>query len=187
MVDFRAIIENLENIHFYDVVLPFLLVYVVIFAILEKSKIFSVNGNDDANKHVKNVNAIIAFVFGLFVVASLQTVLYIQDLITNVVLIIIFILVSLIAVGFIFGEDYKQLFMKKNGDSWEIKSWAAWIIGLFIIVVIAYIAGLWEFVGDFFGSSSFSEDDFWTILVFIGIGGVIYAITKGDSKDTSEK
>ena len=36
MVDFGAIIDKLVNIGFYKVVLPFILVYVVIFAILEK-------------------------------------------------------------------------------------------------------------------------------------------------------
>ena len=37
---FRGIIEFFEKIGIYDVVLPFLLVFTIVFAILEKTKVF---------------------------------------------------------------------------------------------------------------------------------------------------
>ena len=37
---FREIIEFMEKLGVYDIVLPFLLVFVVVFAILEKTKVF---------------------------------------------------------------------------------------------------------------------------------------------------
>lgn len=192
MVDFRAIIENLKDMHFYDVILPFLLVYVVVFAILEKSKIFKVSGGNDENKHVKNVNAIIALVFALFVVASLQTVLYIQSLIINIVLFIIFILVMLIVLGFIFGEDYKQLIFEKDGDNWKIRKWAAWTIGIIVLIVgivaLMYATDTIDPVTDFFDdlfNGTFDSDSFWTIVVIAALGGVIYWISKEDSNTSS--
>ena len=68
MVDFRAIIEKLGTIGFFDVVLPFLLIYVVIFGILEKSGIFSKSTDglsQSDSKLFRNINAVIAFVFAL--------------------------------------------------------------------------------------------------------------------------
>lgn len=184
MVDFRAIIENLKDIHFYDVILPFILIYAVIYAILEKSKIFEKKGGEGEER---NVNAIIAFVFGLFVVASLQTVLYLQDLIVNMVVFVIFILVMLILLGFIFGEDYKQLFMSKDGNGWKIKEWAAWVIGLAVFLValgaLFYVTGTWEIITDFFDGFDITEDDFWTVTVIILMGFVVYWVSKDPKKD----
>ena len=113
-MDLRAIVDNLVDIGFYSVILPFLLVYVIVFAVLEKSKIFSFSGSD--NSQTKNVNSVIAFVFGVFTIASIQTVMYLESLILNIVVVIVFILVVLILLGFIFGEGYFRLFTDENGN-----------------------------------------------------------------------
>ena len=133
-MDLRAIIEGLEAIGFYNVILPFLLVYVVVFAILEKSNIFS--GGSAQEDQVRKVNAIVAFVFALFVVASLQTVRFIESLIINVVLVIIFILLVLILLGFIFGEDYKKLIRDSNDN---LKPGVAYSIAGVVFLVALYI------------------------------------------------
>lgn len=187
MVDFREIIETLQDWHFYDVFLPFILVYVVIFAILEKSKIFNVkDGGDGANKHVKNVNAIIAFVFALFVVASLQTVLYIQSFITNIILFIIFILVVLILLAFIFGSDYMKLFMHENGT---IKGWAAWTVGIVVFIValgvFLWVIGALDWLLDYLDDLNIEDGDFGAIVIIAIIGIVLYFITRGDSKPSN--
>ncbi|MBM3199831.1 hypothetical protein FJZ53_02750, partial [Candidatus Woesearchaeota archaeon] len=58
-------IEFLKEFGFFDVVLPFLLVFTIVFAVLEKTKIF---GGGKESK--KNINAMIAFVFALFFVSA---------------------------------------------------------------------------------------------------------------------
>ena len=117
------IIENLKAWGFYDVLLPFLLTYVVVFAILEKSGLFKPSSSTDDN--LKNIHSVIAFVFALFVVASVQTVKYIQSYITLMTLLILFLLAVFIVLAFIFGPDYLQIFMEKASDGgWKIKSWA---------------------------------------------------------------
>jgi len=185
-IDFGLIIGNLIDIGFYNVILPFLLVYVVIFAILEKSKIFSTNDGSDKNQ-VKNVNSIIAFVFGLFVVASIQTVRYLQNLILDIVIIIIFILCVLILLAFIFGEDYDKLFRNSEG---KVKGWISWSIGLIVFFVAIYILfnilGIWTTIGNWFNSTSLGSD-FGTYLVLIIIGFIIYAVTKDDGKKVDKK
>ena len=175
MVDFRAVIENLVDIGFYSVILPFLLVYVVVFGILEKSGIFK-NGDDN---QVKNINSIIAFVFALFVVASIQTVKYLQSFITSAIVFIIFILVVLILVGFVFGDKYMQLFM--DGD--KIKKPLAWVIAgvILIVAIVALIVatGVWDTIYDEI-DDAVSGDGVVTALVVIGIVAVLYFVTKED-------
>jgi len=176
MVDLRAIIDNLNNMGFYSVFLPFILVYVVVFAILEKSGIFS---KDSDSSQTKNINAVIAFVFGLFVVASINTVMYIQSLITNVVLFIIFILVVLILLGFIFGKEYIDLLKQKN-VKWTI-------FGLITIICTALflkILGFWEWMD----TLDLGNSDDW--ITWIVIGGIIlfmYWITKSDNGNNKKE
>ncbi|MCA9459939.1 MAG: hypothetical protein KC550_05315 [Nanoarchaeota archaeon] len=186
MVDFRAIIDNLVDIGFYSVILPFFLVYVVIFAILEKSDIFK--GGSAGGKQVKNVNAVIAFVFALFVVASIQTVMIIQDLILNIVLVIIFLLVTLLLLGFIFGSDFHKLFRNEKGD---IGGWVTWSIGLIVLFVALSIflnsLNFWTWLFDWWNStSSWGDETVTTVVVLLLIAAVLYWITKSDSNDKED-
>lgn len=180
MVDFQAIIENLIDVGFYSVILPFILVYAIVFAILEKSKIFNTSNSEDKSQ-TKNVNSIIAFVFGLFAVAATQTVLIMQSLIQAMVVFIIFILVVLILVGFIFGEDYMKLFKDKDGNFNRKLGYAiAGIVVIITVIVLMVITGAWDWVMDWIDGFDSNNDTLITILVIIGIGAVMYWITKGD-------
>jgi len=172
MVDFRAIIDNLVDIGFYSVFLPFMLVYVIVFAILEKSNLFK--GGSSDGKQAKNVNAVIAFVFGLFTVASIQTVMYIESLIVNIVVFIIFFLCLLILLGFVFGEKYTEIFENKY-----VKWGVVIAIILVVLSILLRIIGFW----DWFLDLEFADSETVTnVLVFLGIAGVLYWITKSDSK-----
>ncbi len=171
-MDLRAIIENLNDIGFYSVFLPFILIYVIVYAILEKSGIFSKNNNDDAAQ-TKNINSIIAFVFGLFVVASINTVMYIQSLIMGVIVFIIFVLVILIMLGFIFGEEYKELFKNKY------VKWGVFAIVIIVVLgLLLYILGLFDWISSLdFGVE---DDDLYSVFVLLLIGGIIFWVSKND-------
>jgi hypothetical protein len=174
MVDFQSAINTLINIGFYSVFLPFLLIYVVVFAILEKAKLF-VGGNSD-EKQARNIHSIIAFVFGLFLVASIQTVMYIQSLIINAILFIVFFLVIIVVLSLIFGEKYKELFEHKY-VKWTL--FGLIIIGTLILLLSLF--GFWDYVSNL--SSIFDDDTFTSLLVFGLIIGVLVWVTKGsDSK-----
>lgn len=179
MVNFTEIIGNLVDIGFYQVVLPFLLIYVVVFAILEKSGIFK--GTDTGNaQQTKNVNSVIAFVFGLIAVASVQTVMYLQNLITIIITFIIFILVVLILLGFIFGEKYTDLFMN-NGN---LKTPIAWVIAIVVlgvaIIALAVVTGTWDWLVDWWNDFD-GGDTLWSIVVVGLIAGVLYWVSKGSN------
>lgn len=56
---FGTLIQNLNNMGFYGFVLPWLLVFAIVYAILQKTEIFG--------KDAKNINGLIALIFAFFV------------------------------------------------------------------------------------------------------------------------
>ena len=71
---FRGVIEFFAELGIYDVILPFLLVFTIIFAILEKSRVFGTEKIGDIVYTRKNLNSMVAFVIAFLVVASTQIV-----------------------------------------------------------------------------------------------------------------
>ena len=98
---FQDAINYLLDIGFYDIFLPFLLIFAIIFAILEKTKIL---GADKAN-----INAIVAIVVDLLVVVQRGIVEIINLFLPRVSLIIVVILMGLLVIAMVAGKDFKGL------------------------------------------------------------------------------
>ena len=65
-----------HDIGIYDVVLPFLLTFTIVFAMLEKTKIYGTEKDEKGNLVTrKNLNSMTAFVAGFFVVATTAIIL----------------------------------------------------------------------------------------------------------------
>lgn len=104
---FRNAIEFFEELGIYDVVLPFLLVFTVTFAILEKSKIFGFYKLDDGVEVTrKNLNAMVAFCLGFITVASSRIVAIINEGLANIMIIMIAALSFLLLAGVFFSEGH---------------------------------------------------------------------------------
>lgn len=88
-------IQFFQNFGLFDVVLPFLLVFTIIFAILEKTMIL---GAED-KKPKKNLNSMVAFVVAMMVVASNKIVTAFQVALPNIVLLIVISVSFLMLVG----------------------------------------------------------------------------------------
>ena len=82
----------------YDIVLPFLLVFTISFAVLQKVKIF---GSDS-----KKINVIVAFVIALLFLQNRYLIAILQRFLPNMSIIMIVALMFLLLVG-IFGGEYK--------------------------------------------------------------------------------
>src|SRR3989338_8827869 len=59
---FRGVIGFFDKIGVYDIILPFLLVFTIVFAILEKTKILGLEKIDGKETTKKNLNSMVAFV-----------------------------------------------------------------------------------------------------------------------------
>jgi len=139
---------------FTQYILPFLLVFVIIFAILEKTKLF---GEDK-----KQLNAITAFAISLIFIGFL----YPKEIVTNLVLFLVVAVVVLLVFLMLYG------FVSTGKEGFEIESWLKYVF-LGIIIVAVIIAVLWavgfsnvDNIFDFLFKQNWSGV-FWTNLIFI--------------------
>ncbi|MBI2669083.1 hypothetical protein HYX14_04545 [Candidatus Woesearchaeota archaeon] len=101
---FRGVITFLDQIGVYDIILPFLLVFTIVFAILEKTKILGTEKVGDKTTTKKNLNAMVAFVVAFLVIASTQLVKVVNEVMANVVLLLILSVCFLMLVGSFYGD-----------------------------------------------------------------------------------
>jgi hypothetical protein len=90
------LLSDWENIGFFHVALPFLLIFTLIFAVLQKTKILGTGS--------KNFNAIVAFIIGALAVRNQDIVFLIQRFLPNISMFVVIALMFLLLVG-IFGGD----------------------------------------------------------------------------------
>jgi hypothetical protein len=88
-------ISQLENYGFYDVALPFILIFTLFFAILQKIKIFGENS--------KNFNTVIALVMALLVVRQENIVETMNMFLPQISLLALVFVVILILIGIFLG------------------------------------------------------------------------------------
>jgi hypothetical protein len=143
-------------------ILPFLLVFFIIFAILEKTKLFG--------EGKKQLNALIAVVISLIFAG----VAYVTNVVNNLVLFlavaIVVIFVIMLIWGFIFG-DSKEGF---KPERW-MKLGLAILGGIAFIVAVVWATGFYENIGEFLFNQSWSRS-FWINLSFIGVIVVVLAL-----------
>ncbi len=161
--NFNDLINSLLSVGVYDVVLPFLLVFAIIFAILEKTKILG--------KDKSNINAIVSLVAGFLVVAQTGIVQTINLFIPRVSLIIIVVIMGLMIISLLYGSEYKGI----TGVTFSI---------VIVIIIIAVIFALTTPAG--YGNSWLTPTDV-QILISLGVPililfGVIKLVTGSSEK-----
>ena len=141
------IISNLESFGFYDVALPFILIFTLMFAILQKIKIFGEGS--------KNFNAIIALAMALLVIRQVSIVEIMNQFLPQVSLIALIFVVILLLIGILLGPS---------------EGWTGLPLGLGVILTLVTVG--WAL----FASASlsipswlqFSQSD-WYLIIGIGL------------------
>lgn len=108
---FRGIIEFFARLGVYDVVLPFLLVFTIVFAILEKTKLFGTEPAGGQEYTRKNLNALTAFVIAFLVVASSRLVAAINEGLARVMLLMVFVVSFMLLMG-VFYHHTEKVFLE---------------------------------------------------------------------------
>jgi hypothetical protein len=171
-------IEFMKDFGMFDVVLPFLLVFAIIFAILEKTFIL---GKESDGAPKKNLNSIVAFVIAMLAVATNKVVSALNEALPNVVLLIIVSVSFLMMIGVFLKTGELDLHDKHKG-------WYTLFTILMFIGLLAIFASAIKFEGVsalsllFNKLGSFTEPIFGTVLFLIVIGAVLYFIIKGGKK-----
>ena len=96
---FRGIIQFFEKLGVYDVILPFILIFTIVFAILEKSRVFGTEKIKGDEYTRKNLNSMTAFVMAFLVVASTRLVAVINQALAHMVLLLLLSVCFLILIG----------------------------------------------------------------------------------------
>ena len=120
----------LATLGVYDVVLPFLSVFVLMFAFLEKTKVLGVEVIKSGDKEIaysrKNLNAIVAFTSAFFVIASSELVRILSEVVANTMILVVTGTMFMLALGithtgkneFDLGsktmKPYKRIFLALN-------------------------------------------------------------------------
>ena len=176
---FREVIGFLDDIGIYDVVLPFLLVFTIMFAILEKTRLFGTDEVEGKKYTKKNINAMVAFVSSFFVVASTQLVEVINQAVANIALLLLLIVLFLMLIATFY----------KEGEEPDFPSGLKIVFGVVIFICILLIffnsLGWLSVIGDFF-ADNINEPWFVSIIFAVVIIIIIVLITM-DNKPVASK
>ncbi len=115
-LDFRGVLELWRAAGLFDIVLPFILVFALIFAILEKSRILG---------HNRAVYAIIALAISFFTIQNSFVSKFFAILFSNAALGFAILLVFILFLGF---------FIQKGEGTWWV-----WLGGIFAIGVFFWV------------------------------------------------
>ncbi len=177
---FRGTIEFLDQVGMYDVVLPFLLVFTIVFAILEKTKIFGINKVNGKEVTKKNLNSIFAFVLSFLVIASTRIVSIINETLASVVLLLILAISFMLLVGSFYGD---KEFSLENSPGW-IKFF---MIFMFVGVVLIFLNSL-DWLAPIISFITKMDGEWASSLVFLLITvAFMWMITREPSKSGNKK
>ncbi len=175
---FRAVIGFLGDLGVYDVILPFVLVFTIIFAILEKTKILGVEKIGDKEVTKKNINSIVAVVVAFLVIASAQLVGIISEVMANVVLLLILGVCFLLLVGVFFAD--KQFSLE------TFPGWVKFFMVLMFIGVVAIFLNALDWLQYVFAIFVYWEADWAIAIIFVLIIlGFIAYIVRDPGKPSS--
>ncbi|MFA5176297.1 MAG: hypothetical protein WC413_03520 [Candidatus Nanoarchaeia archaeon] len=165
-------LQSLQAMGVYEYLLPFLLVFSIIFALLEKLKIL---GKDKEENPKTNINVVVSFAMGALLIAQPQIVYLINQFLPKVSLMIIVILMFLLVLG-MFGSDYA-------GDWGGIAMIIALIVCILgIIWAISPSAGI--YMPTWFHPTD--EDKAWIILI-VTIVVVVAMFTRKPKNESPAK
>ncbi|MFT4250000.1 MAG: hypothetical protein ACMXYD_01420 [Candidatus Woesearchaeota archaeon] len=175
----RDAINFMINLGVYDVVLPWLLVFTIMFALLEKTKVLGVE--DGHSK--KNLNAMVALVTGFIVVASTELVRVINTVLANVVLLLLLSVMFLLLVGSFGRDEEAQL-----NDSWKKALTGLMFIGIIVVFLFAlgWLEGLWSLASRGIDGTVAAT----VLLIALLVGGMAWVVggnNKGNKGGDSKK
>ena len=180
----RGVIDFFDKLGIYDVLLPFLLVFTIVFAIVEKTKVFGTEqiGGNTVTK--KNLNSMAAFVMAFLVVASSQLVEVITKVSSHMVVLLMLSVLFLILVGSFYKEG-EGVFLEKN---WKNLFMVIMFVGIVLIFLNAltndngdtWLEWFYDYMNTNWGSTGVAS-----IILILVIVLVMYWLTKTDTKKTN--
>lgn len=175
-MDYQEFFILLESYGLTDALLPFLLIFTIIFAVLQKTKILG--------EGKKNFNVIIALVMSLTTVIPHVTNTYpsgydvveiINSALPQVSMVAIAFIMLLLLIG-LFGAESRWMGASLSG-------WMAIISLIIIVVIFGGAAGWWTSMQDLLWW--WDDDTTALVIILLAFALIIWYVTKPDTKGES--
>ncbi|MCH8329233.1 MAG: hypothetical protein IIB81_02475 [Nanoarchaeota archaeon] len=177
---FREILDFFNEIGVFDVVLPFLLVFTIVFALLERTKVLGVEKIEGKEYTKKNLNSMAAFVIAFLVVASSNLVEIITEVSSKFVVLLFLVVLFLLLVGSFFKEEPHGVFLE---GGWKTTFMIVVFLGLAFIFLDAL--DLLQNTFDFFKGTNQGELVGSVILIGLIIGFMVFITRERKSEKKS--
>jgi len=161
----------LQSELFTLVILPFLLVFTLVFAILQKSKLLG--------EGKQQIDAIISFVIAAVVISFANAVNIITQLSVFMALALFILFVFMIIYSFAYGDT--------KGDPLAAQKWLKPAIGIVaiiaVVIAVLIISGYWDDVYNFFTQGELGSNVIFVILIIAAIVAVVKGGGKSEKKE----
>ena len=174
MFNFRSdFIDVLDDYGVYDIVIPFLLVFTIVFAFLQKTAIL---GKDKAGKPHSKYNMIVALVMAIVSIRIPLVVQIFQNALPKVGITVIAILMVFILVSMFTGKD---------GLGIPMGGWMRSVILIAPALAVAYY--FLSEIYPYFPYLYFISDNIQTIIIIAVFAMLIFFITSDEDAKTKDK
>jgi hypothetical protein len=169
MVTVGSVLAFWEGIGVFYFVIPFLLVFAIVFALLEKIQIFKGN---NGNGSTKAIHTIIAVAIGLLAIQFPMVPLFFMNIFPKLGVFLAVVLTIMILLGF------TGVTVGSQGNGWVkyIGVAAAALVVLWALGDFAWFGGL----GSFSFYAFIYSDYFWSLVILGGVGFLIYWVGKSN-------
>ena len=155
---------------FKDIVLPFILVFALVFAILQKSKLLG--------ESKQQIDAIVAFVIAGILVTFSTQVEWIRQFIVFLVVGLVILFIFMLIYGFAYGDT--------KGDPLAGAKWVKPTVGVIVFIAVIVgalvITGFWDKVVNFFSNGDLGPNVLFLILIAVAIITVLNSGKKKEDK-----
>lgn len=167
-------IEFLRDFGLFDVVLPFLFVFTIVFAILEKTFIL---GKEKDGSPRKNLNSVVALVLAFLVIAVNKAVNFLTTALPNIVLLMTIGISFLLLIGVFLKSG--ELDLSERHKGWYRMFMIIMFIALIIVVLGAYEVSGQSALTYLLEKIDFSDSLVSGIILLAVLIGIIYYVTRG--------
>ncbi|QQG39144.1 MAG: hypothetical protein HYS32_01660 [Candidatus Woesearchaeota archaeon] len=177
-------LQFLEDFGLFDIILPFFLVFTLVFAILEKTRVL---GEEDG-KPKKNLNAMVGFVVGLLVVATASVVQIFNKALPNVIILLVVSVFFLILIGTFMASG--ELNFKATHGNWYWLFFVLLLLGILLIFLAAvpfrgenFLVFSLDWIKDNFGGAAFGS----IVILIISIFAIWFITSSGKKEEKGGK
>jgi lysylphosphatidylglycerol synthetase-like protein (DUF2156 family) len=130
-----GVIEFFGKLGIFDIVLPFLLVFTMMFAVLERTKVLGTEGKEKRAR--KNLNAMVAFVVGFLVLASTRLIEAVTYVSSNIIILVLLGVFFLLTMGAFYREG-------QVGETGLEEGWprTLFLTIMFIGIIVIFMNGI---------------------------------------------